>query len=405
MHGLRIEITNYCNRKCSYCFFYDLLSSNKEEMSLDELNTVLDYCKDENIDSIALQGGEPTTHTYIDKIFNIFKKRRFEIELFTNGIFDTKLLKQMDGIRLNCLINYNHPDSYNNLNQWRLVNKNIKEMIDKKFNVSLGYNLYDKNPNYSFFIKAIKKYKLKSVRWDIARPSGKFTNIHFNLEDIFKIVNIITKFMQECIAAGTFPNLDCQLPFCITSGQEFNFMRKYLFSPPAICRTELNIGPRLRLSVCPASVMTKDIYLTDFKKISQAKKFMGEIEDRLRWDIYLLKKCKDCFYRVHRLCQGGCIGNKKIKENKVITREDLDRFLLDKKGTVNNFGRGASLRINKNEGIDYFKTGLAFINENRFNEALKMFTQVENDRLIKEERRFIENFLKRIVIKYKESSS
>lgn len=400
MERLRIEITNYCNKQCSYCFFSDLLSRSKDEMSLEELNIVLDYCKNENINSIALQGGEPTTHAHIDKILNTLEEKNFRVVLFTNGIFDTSLLERMDGLKLNCLINYNHPDSYNNIHQWRLVNRNIKEMLERKFDVTLGYNLYEKDPDYKFFINAIKKYKLKNIRCDIARPSGKFTNKHFNFEDIFQNIGVITKFMKECIAVGAFPSWDCPLPFCITSRQEFSFMRRYLFAPRALCKTELNIGTGLRLSSCPASVMTRDIRLPDFKKLSQAEKFMRDIEDELRWNIYLLEECKDCFYRIYKLCQEGCLGHKKIKENRIITREDLNRFFLNKDKTEGNFGNGGSLKINKNVKIDYFKTGLAFMRENRLKEALKMFIQAESGKLIKEEKRFIKNFL----IKFKRHS-
>ena len=33
---MQVEITNYCNRKCHYCFFKDQLTDHREEMSLEE---------------------------------------------------------------------------------------------------------------------------------------------------------------------------------------------------------------------------------------------------------------------------------------------------------------------------------------------------------------------------------
>jgi len=151
-HNIRIEITNYCNKKCAYCFFKDLLSDKKEELSLSELNTILDYCEKENFYSVALQGGEPTTHTQIDKILNILTSRKFRFIIFTNGIFDTRLLKNKDFAKAQYyLVNYNHPDTYDNIKEWDLVDKNIKQMIDKKMDVDLGYNLYEKNPDYVFY--------------------------------------------------------------------------------------------------------------------------------------------------------------------------------------------------------------------------------------------------------------
>ncbi|SHJ01982.1 radical SAM protein [Lutispora thermophila] len=90
----RLRLTNYCNRECVYCFADDFLigAKNQNHMSLEEINTILDLCVKNNIKNVSWQGGEPLIHPSIIEIIEIHKKYSIKVNIFTNGLFDEKII-------------------------------------------------------------------------------------------------------------------------------------------------------------------------------------------------------------------------------------------------------------------------------------------------------------------------
>ena len=77
-----VEITNYCNLACSFCFKD---KRKKKEMSVVEFNEVINKIKDYT-DSIYLHvKGEPLLHSHLDEILNICDKNKINVRITTNG--------------------------------------------------------------------------------------------------------------------------------------------------------------------------------------------------------------------------------------------------------------------------------------------------------------------------------
>jgi len=330
---VRIEITNYCNRRCDYCFFNDRLTSYKDEMTLEEFNYILDLCDREDRKFVFLQGGEPTSHSDFAAFIDILKKRGFRYGLFTNGIFKSDLIDRLKVDKEDeILINYNHPGTYLNIKEWELVNRNLEKLASRNISFNLGYNLYQDNPDYGYFIDAIKKYKINHVRWDIARPSEKFTNRFFQFNDYFKLIPVMVNFIKAYMKEGCYFNYDCPLPMCVLLRKEFNFINHNTdVTKLTSCGALLNIGPGLNLATCPASVVFKDIKLSDFSGLSTAEAFLRQEVDKVRWGVWLSDNCDECIYRVMRECQGGCIGHKRVKCNNIVDRKALELFFSENK--------------------------------------------------------------------------
>lgn len=85
-----VEITNYCNLKCSFC---SIDKRKKHEMSVDEFKSVLSKIKDYT-DTIYLHiKGEPLLHSKLDDILTICDQNNIRVKITTNG---TLLKKQYD---------------------------------------------------------------------------------------------------------------------------------------------------------------------------------------------------------------------------------------------------------------------------------------------------------------------
>jgi len=333
MKNIRVSLTNYCNRNCEYCFSKGKVSSKKDEMSMDDFEFTLKFCEKNEIREIILFGGEPTSHTHFKEIIEILQRRGFFYLLLTNGLFDPSVLDLLSKKKdYPVLLNYNHPDTFKNAGEWELVNRNIARMINLGVNVNLGYNVYEKNPDYRFFIDAIKKLNISKIRCDLARPSMTFENKHFDINDFFSMVPVITKFLKECIEAGAAVNLDCPFPMCMLLKKDFNFLHKNIYS--TWLRTDcpgdaITIDPGLKIAACPpAGVDFENITLRDFENVDQAAAFVKKTVYHIKWGNYPLADCADCIFRLLKQCQGGCLGHKRdTKSINKISRSELDEFI------------------------------------------------------------------------------
>lgn len=85
-----VEITNYCNLRCSFCSIDNRL---KKEMSVEEFKIVIDKIKNYTNNIYLHVKGEPLLHSKLDEILEICDKNSMNVRITTNG---TLLKKQID---------------------------------------------------------------------------------------------------------------------------------------------------------------------------------------------------------------------------------------------------------------------------------------------------------------------
>lgn len=79
-----LQLTNECNFNCIYCS-----SSSgpvaEDELKLNEIKNFVDICKELNVKSFVMTGGEPLMRRDFFDILYYIKDNGFEISMFTNG--------------------------------------------------------------------------------------------------------------------------------------------------------------------------------------------------------------------------------------------------------------------------------------------------------------------------------
>lgn len=76
------RITSNCNLSCKHCY----ISQNKEEVSIDVINRIIDKIIDEKIMSITITGGEPLLVKDVDKIVRKLLLSDIHVKICTNGL-------------------------------------------------------------------------------------------------------------------------------------------------------------------------------------------------------------------------------------------------------------------------------------------------------------------------------
>jgi len=94
-HGLALELTKRCNLRCAHCYLSAGEKGNNE-LTLDEIKTVLKSIKDSGGISIAIGGGEPLLRDDLIEIIEYASSLDLLISLGTNGtLIDEKMASSL----------------------------------------------------------------------------------------------------------------------------------------------------------------------------------------------------------------------------------------------------------------------------------------------------------------------
>ena len=95
---MNIIITNECNRNCPFCIAKkNSNNSNYKYISMENIEKAINFAKSENLETIALSGGEPTLHPNIMEIVKKIKQTNCQLALYTNYDFKDKV-EILDGL-------------------------------------------------------------------------------------------------------------------------------------------------------------------------------------------------------------------------------------------------------------------------------------------------------------------
>lgn len=94
INKLFVYLNNYCNLKCSYCFYHD---NHKSKIDTRKFNKVLNiFLKISNTPSITILGGEPLLNMNdLIKIIKISNEKNIPITIFTNATKINKTYKKI----------------------------------------------------------------------------------------------------------------------------------------------------------------------------------------------------------------------------------------------------------------------------------------------------------------------
>ncbi len=331
--SLNIILTYLCNNNCKYCFApklkFNIDIPEAFFMSIENFSFIMDYLKKNKIRDVRLLGGEPFLHPEIEKIFNEIIDRKYfkHITIFTNGMFDSKirriLLKLRNSIAINLVVNLNHPSDYDKGN-YDLVQNNIEFLKDNGLDLSLSYNIYKENFDYSPILKTCKTFGIRRLRVCIANPDSSNNNLILDLKQRKKIGKRLFSLYMDALDKGLKVLFDCVISPCIFTDSELGKIVKknaYSFDGFGICSPALDVDPSLKVYRCFATNKIAIANLRDFAKIEDLYYYFVDKVDNLKWHV-VNEECKNCVYFKSGLCQGDCIGFR--QEEMIAIKSDVE---------------------------------------------------------------------------------
>ncbi|NQS72423.1 MAG: radical SAM protein [Desulfobulbaceae bacterium] len=82
--SMEIEFSRLCNFRCSYCYVEDR-ASHPDELSREEIRSVLLQAKELGAQKIIILGGEPSIYPHLPEMLQFLADNGLAIEIFTNG--------------------------------------------------------------------------------------------------------------------------------------------------------------------------------------------------------------------------------------------------------------------------------------------------------------------------------
>ena len=85
------EITNRCNLNCSTCYNRSGLNKSPQEVSLEQIEYILQRCSEYGATRFLFSGGEPTLHSQFHDLLHLLDHYpQFSIGFVTNGTVHDK---------------------------------------------------------------------------------------------------------------------------------------------------------------------------------------------------------------------------------------------------------------------------------------------------------------------------
>ncbi|MBQ7761686.1 MAG: radical SAM protein [Clostridia bacterium] len=311
-----IALLNRCNLRCPYCFADSYLGSEGDDLKIDTLMELLDFCADEG--TIGLIGGEPLLHKQIDTILEILKQNMWyhKVTIFTNGIFLDRVAPSLNHPKFHLLINVNSKKDIGE-KAFSMLEKGIEEAL--KYlplqNVDLGINVYEENQDFSSLLYLLEKFNLKKLRVSLVIPKDKREG---GIPYFYRMKKTLLSLYEKIKTLGVCPGYDCNaIPECVfteeerafldTLSYENQFEREIFTGKRSVCSPVVDIYPDKTATRCFGMYDRARVSITDFKSLNDLKNyFFKEVDCRII-NNYPQEKCKDCYKNKTFGCFGGCL--------------------------------------------------------------------------------------------------
>jgi len=311
-----ILLTEKCVRACPYCFAKEYLKESKEnQLSWENLIYIADLFESSNEKHLALLGGEPTLHPHFIDFVLYLTQRKIHINVFTSGIMSQKqfeatktYLLKVPEESFSFVCNYNHPNSSTD-NETQQINSFFKTF--SKY-ISLSFNLYQTDFDFTFLIDAINQYGLKKhIRLGLAQPIPGQKNECLSLMELRDMAERMRTQLEMLEENRITLGFDCGMPLCIFSNDDLGRLFKLNKGRVAFsCGPALDIGPDMQVWSCfPLSNYEKKS-LYDFNTVEEMKQyFSGQHNEIRKKRKGIFDECETCAYQKDGLCMGGCLAH------------------------------------------------------------------------------------------------
>lgn len=96
-----VEVTDYCNFSCKWCFANAGYNANPQHMPKDKAELLIESLANAGVKQVTISGGEPTVYPYLQDVIKKASEHDLVVHMNTNGFLLTKhLAKELKALGL-----------------------------------------------------------------------------------------------------------------------------------------------------------------------------------------------------------------------------------------------------------------------------------------------------------------
>ena len=310
---MNILITNHCPRKCSFCFARSktgqALSANKaRQMSLEQLDKIMDFLERSGDKQLRLLGGEPTCHTELAPIIDRALARGFQVHLFSNCMMPARVadyLASLPADKVSLLANVSISEN-DTLEQKKRVEYALS-VLGKR--VQPGITVISPDFEYRYLLYLIDRYQLRRrIRVGIAQPIVGHDNAFLPPEQYRTTGKALVQMALECEGRDVLIGFDCGLTLCMFDGEDFAVLARCSEGFKTVCQPILDVGPDMNVWHCFPLSDVNNLFFNDFQ--DRQAMISAFREKTLPYRSFgCMPECRQCVYLRRGQCTGGCLAH------------------------------------------------------------------------------------------------
>jgi radical SAM protein with 4Fe4S-binding SPASM domain len=295
-----VEITDYCNQKCIFCYNQ---SRTENSMPLEYFVNIVQTLKQKNIHNVILSGGEPTIHPEFIDIVNYLGEQQINFGMATNGLAlnDEKinLFKKYDAF-IQVSIDTIDPDIYKELHgsdSMQQVVHNLEKLITNQVGTTAAIILTElTSPGLEESILSFKDMGVQTIHVSEIINTGTATG-HFpglKIKDLYPVLVKLYNLQKRIYPETSIDMIEDLIIRLIDPNPELGY-----------CNTMT--GNMIQLDMYGNAYRCKNagstMFLGNFNDQSLDKIINGADNECFNLNPQQLE-CSDCEYKF--ICRGGC---------------------------------------------------------------------------------------------------
>lgn len=317
---MNILITNFCNRRCPYCFAaarvsYDSISKEAEQksrfISPEDFERALVFAA-QSEPAVGILGGEPSLHPEFAGMIERTWAHGLDAKIFTNGIWSEKTVAAVERLEgrtprnLRFIVNTNHPDitpEAERKTQQRLFSR-LPE------HCSLSFNIHSTKQEMDFLVDLIVNQGLsRDIRLGIAAPLAEQASEFIPVSEYPQLAPLIIELARLCDLHNVHLGFDCGFTLCMFTAEQLGLLQLYGADFRANCGPAIDVGTDLSVWACfPLATLSKPASLNQFEDHRQIVNHFEQCFEPL-YRTGALTECLDCKHLNRGRCSGGCAAH------------------------------------------------------------------------------------------------
>lgn len=301
MRDIIIKVNNNCMLRCPYCFAYE---ETQRELSNIDMQKLLRFCRENNLESVKITGGEPFLYSHIIEFINTITEFA-DVMVFSNLMVKNCLSKLNKKDRIKLLVNINEPSFYTNTQYETLMN-NLSYAVESGITIVPGRTFYHEPFELSDIVSLCERYSLKTIRVSQANPTISKTNTWLTALDINGFLHYMQSINEELDEKGICIDFDCPIAPCVVDGDVYQYFysRNVLASK---CGAKLVVNPDLTIEHCYITApIAAGNNIFEYESYEKAMDYLDQ-KLALHREKNITSRCRVCAHKCE-LIPCGCYG-------------------------------------------------------------------------------------------------